>query len=40
LILNNVANADTPNYKPFALNVEEALQERFTSVFGAVETDG
>jgi flagellar basal-body rod protein FlgB len=27
LILNNVANADTPNYKPFAMNVEEALQE-------------
>jgi flagellar basal-body rod protein FlgB len=27
LILNNVANADTPNYKPFALNVEEALQK-------------
>ncbi len=26
MILNNVANADTPNYKPFALNVEEALQ--------------
>jgi flagellar basal-body rod protein FlgB len=26
LILNNVANADTPNYQPFALNVEEALQ--------------
>jgi flagellar basal-body rod protein FlgB len=26
LTLNNVANADTPNFKPFALNVEEALQ--------------
>ena len=26
LILNNVANADTPNYKPFSINVEEALQ--------------
>lgn len=25
-ILNNVANADTPNYKPFKINVEEALQ--------------
>jgi len=25
-ILNNVANADTPNYKPFKVNVEEALQ--------------
>ena len=29
MILNNVANADTPNYKPFALNVEEALQRDF-----------
>jgi flagellar basal-body rod protein FlgB len=27
MILNNVANADTPNYQPFALNVEEALQK-------------
>jgi flagellar basal-body rod protein FlgB len=27
MILNNVANADTPNYKPFAMNVEAALQE-------------
>ncbi len=27
MILNNVANADTPNYKPFAMNVEEALQQ-------------
>ena len=27
LILNNVANADTPNYKPFSMNVEEALQK-------------
>lgn len=26
MILNNVANADTPNFKPFRLNVEEALQ--------------
>ena len=26
MILDNVANADTPNFKPFALNVEEALQ--------------
>lgn len=26
LILNNVANADTPNYKPFSINVEAALQ--------------
>lgn len=28
MILNNVANADTPNYKPFAMNVEEALQDQ------------
>ena len=27
MILNNVANADTPNYKPFAMNVEAVLQE-------------
>lgn len=27
MILNNVANADTPNYKPFAMNVEEVLQQ-------------
>lgn len=27
MILKNVANADTPNYRPFKLNVEEALQE-------------
>jgi flagellar basal-body rod protein FlgB len=27
MILDNVANADTPNYKPFELNVEEALQK-------------
>ena len=26
MILNNVANADTPNFKPFDMNVEEALQ--------------
>jgi len=26
VILNNVANADTPNYRPFVMNVEEALQ--------------
>lgn len=26
LIINNVANADTPNFKPFSMNVEEALQ--------------
>lgn len=27
MILNNVANADTPNYRPFVLDVSEALQE-------------
>ncbi len=27
LILNNVANADTPNFKPFSMDVEEALQK-------------
>ena len=27
LIINNVANADTPNFKPFSMNVEEALQK-------------
>lgn len=27
MILDNVANADTPNFKPFAMNVEEALQK-------------
>ena len=26
VILDNVANADTPNYKSFKMNVEEALQ--------------
>jgi flagellar basal-body rod protein FlgB len=26
MILKNVANADTPNFKPFKMNVEEALQ--------------
>jgi flagellar basal-body rod protein FlgB len=26
-ILNNVANADTPNYKPFVLDVERAMQK-------------
>jgi len=26
-ILNNVANADTPNYKPFEMDVEAALQK-------------
>ena len=30
MILNNVANADTPKYKPFALNVEEALRKNQT----------
>lgn len=32
LILNNVANADTPNYKPFAMNVEEALQKQHQAI--------
>ncbi|WP_319409748.1 flagellar basal body rod protein FlgB [uncultured Desulfosarcina sp.] len=27
MILNNIANADTPNFKPFSMNVEEALQK-------------
>jgi flagellar basal-body rod protein FlgB len=27
VILNNVANADTPRFKPFQMNVEEALQK-------------
>lgn len=27
MILNNVANADTPNYRPFTLDVSEALQQ-------------
>jgi flagellar basal-body rod protein FlgB len=26
MILENVANADTPNYKPFEMNVKEALR--------------
>ena len=28
LILDNVANADTPNYRPFKMDVEEALQSK------------
>lgn len=28
MILDNVANADTPNYKPFEMNVEEALRRQ------------
>lgn len=28
LILNNVANADTPGYQPFTLKVEEALAQQ------------
>jgi len=28
LILNNVVNADTPHYQPFAIDVETALQKR------------
>ena len=30
MILNNVANADTPNFRPFKMNVEEALQEQLS----------
>ena len=30
-ILNNVANADTPNYRPFVIDVEEALQKKKVS---------
>ncbi|WP_319525230.1 flagellar basal body rod protein FlgB [uncultured Desulfosarcina sp.] len=26
-VLNNVANADTPNYKPFVMDVEAAIQK-------------
>ncbi|MBC2711758.1 MAG: flagellar basal body rod protein FlgB [Desulfosarcina sp.] len=32
MTLNNVANADTPNFKPFAMNVEEALQKDLQAV--------
>jgi len=32
MILNNVANADTPNFKPFSMNVEEALQRDSANV--------
>ena len=41
MILNNVANADTPNYKPFAMNVEEALQKDTQAVAstGLKQTD-
>lgn len=35
MILNNVANADTPHYKPFAVNVEEALQKKGQPAPGA-----
>lgn len=30
MILNNVANADTPNFRPFKMNVEEALQKQLS----------
>ena len=37
-ILNNVANADTPNYKPFVMDVEAALQkEPQASVSGSMQ---
>ncbi len=42
LILNNVANADTPNFKPFSMNVEEALQKESSAAASAqlTQTDG
>ena len=42
LILNNVANADTPDFKPFAMNVEEALQRESLTAAPAqlAQTDG
>ena len=42
LILNNVANADTPNFKPFSMNVEEALQRDLPTTASArlEQTDG
>lgn len=41
LILNNVANADTPDYKPFSMKVEEALQKdlQTTPTPGLQQTD-
>ena len=35
MILNNVANADTPNFKPFSMNVEEALQKEASPAVSA-----
>ena len=32
IILDNVANADTPNFRPFAMDVERALQNETTAV--------
>ncbi len=42
LILNNVANADTPNFKPFSMNVEEALQREMPTAASTqlTQTDG
>ncbi|WP_372682828.1 flagellar basal body rod protein FlgB [Desulfosarcina sp.] len=42
LIINNVANADTPNFKPFSMNVEEALQSESSTATAAqlTRTDG
>ncbi len=42
LIINNVANADTPNFKPFSMNVEEALQSESSTAAAAqlTRTDG
>jgi flagellar basal-body rod protein FlgB len=41
IILDNVANADTPNYKPFKMDVEEALQRESQagSAIALEETD-
>lgn len=31
MLLNNVANADTPDYQPFSVNVEQSLQRELQS---------
>lgn len=36
MIISNIANADTPNYKSFDLLVEEALQKSSESTPGAI----
>lgn len=42
MIINNVANADTPNFKPFSMNVEEALQRQSSTADATrlEQTDG